>query len=68
MAEGLPTPVTTDQEYLAAILDELRQLRVLVAALQPVEVSAPGEVELVEAQPAKRSRKKTNRPGQTDGN
>lgn len=36
MAETLPAPVTVEQMYLAAILDELRQLRVTTQPPQPV--------------------------------
>lgn len=42
MRPGLPPPVTYEQVYLAAILDELRAIRALMAADGPPEVSAYG--------------------------
>lgn len=42
----MPAPITTDHEYLAAILDELRAIRAL---LEPVVVASDeGAVELKE--------------------
>jgi hypothetical protein len=41
-------PVTYEQEYLAAILAELRAIRALLAADGPPEVSAFADVQLKE--------------------
>jgi len=38
--DGLPKPYTADQEYLAAILDELRGLSALLSPPAPAEVPA----------------------------
>jgi len=43
---GLPRPVTTEQEYLAAILVELRAIRLTLSPDSPTKAS--GEVELKE--------------------
>lgn len=49
----LPAPVTNDQEYLAAILDELRALTAeLVGAPAAAPVEAPAPPEPQEAAPA----------------
>ncbi len=55
---GLPCPVTTDQEYLAAILDELRSISAKLDARsnepQPVSLAEPA------AAPRRPSRKKAS--------
>ena len=38
--DGLPRPVTADQQFLAAILDELRGVRALLAPPAPAEAPA----------------------------
>lgn len=50
----LPTPVTVQDEYLAAILAELRAIRAQLSAQEPEPLPA-GEVALRE--PAKRKRR-----------
>ena len=42
MKPGLPPPVTYEQVYLAAILDELRAIRAILSADGPPDVSAYG--------------------------
>lgn len=49
-------PVTYEQEYLAAILAELRAIRALLAADGPPEVSAFADVQLREAPKRKRTK------------
>ena len=50
-------PVTYEQEYLAAILAELRAIRALLAADGPPEVSAFADVQLRETPKRKRAPK-----------
>ena len=54
---GVAMPVTYEQEYLAAILAELRAIRALLAADGPPEVSAFADVQLREATKRKRAPK-----------
>lgn len=50
---GLPPPMTYEMQYLAAILDELRAIRALLAMDGPPEPSA-----IVEAEPEPTKRRK----------
>ena len=50
-------PVTYEQEYLAAILAELRAIHALLAVDGPPEVSAFADVQLREAPKRKRAPK-----------
>jgi hypothetical protein len=50
----LSPPVTTDQEYAAAILDEIRGLRAdLRDGAQPLNTARAGEVRITEPEPAR---------------
>jgi len=57
MKPGLPPPMTYEMQYLAAILDELRAIRALLAADGPPEVSAFADVQLRETPKRKRAPK-----------
>ena len=54
---GVAMPVTYEQEYLAAILDELRAIRAIISADGPPEASAFADVPLREVPRRKRAPK-----------
>lgn len=59
---ALPTPVTTDQEYLAAILSRLDELVVTLQAVQPGPiVAAPPTLSAQGAQPPEEGKPRRRR-------